>query len=559
MIRYLCFIWLIVLLACGNSNQQNNSAQTDQTIPWTFRPNILWLVAEDLSPVIPPFGDSTILTPVLSRLAAQGVRYPNTFSPSGVCAPSRAALAMGLYPSHFGAQHMRTGFWANGKPNLEQIKAQAAFFPPGLPAYEALPPADARMHSEYLRMKGYYCSNRFKQDYQFLAPATAWDDCSPTAHWRNRTPGQPFFSIINFGVTHESQIWEKASDSLWIDSILEVPVPPYLPNTPVALKDIRRMYSNIKEMDDQVGKIIAQLEADGLLDSTIIFWYADHGGPLPRQKRLCYDSGLRAPLIIRYPQQWNAGQIDSQLISFVDFLPTILSLANTAVSGPTDGQAFVGKFKAKQPRTYIHGGADRFDEKYDMIRAVRDQRYKYLRNFDTTKPYYLAVQYRENMPIMKEMLRLKDLNALNVIQSQWFRPRKVAEELFDTYADPYELNNLATLPIYKQKLEELRNECDRWMKSIEDKGLIPEQDYIRSIWQGIQQPVTMDPKVSIQGNKMSISCKTEGAAIGYKISTANTTPDSWNIYNRPFKLPAGSHLMVLAHRIGYIASNVIEK
>lgn len=367
--RVLIVFCLFCFFCCNTSKQKVQAVESNQ--PWPFRPNIVWLVAEDLSPVIPPFGDSTITTPVLSRLAAEGICYPNVFSPSGVCAPSRAALAMGLYPSRFGAQHMRTGFWASGKPTPEQVKSQAPFFPPGLPAYEAFPPADARMHSEYMRLQGYYCTNRFKQDYQFLAPPTAWDECSPTADWTNRAPGQPFFSIINFGVTHESQIWEKAGDSLWIDSTLQVPVPPYLPNTPVALKDIRRMYSNVRQMDDQVGKILSRLEAEGLMDSTIVFWYADHGGPLPRQKRLCYDSGLRAPLIIRYPNKWNAGQVDSQLISFVDFLPTLLSLAGSKVSGPADGQAFVGKHQARTPRTYIHGGADRFDEKYDMIRAVR--------------------------------------------------------------------------------------------------------------------------------------------------------------------------------------------
>jgi len=555
-IRYLIVVVAFCLFTCTGLKTPDQSAR--RSITWDFRPNILWLVAEDLSPVIPPFGDSTIITPTLSRLAAEGICYPNTFSPSGVCAPSRAALAMGLYPAHFGAQHMRTGFWANGKPTPEQIKAQAPFFPSGLPSYEAFPPADARMHSEYLRMLGYYCTNRFKQDYQFLAPPTAWDECSPNADWKNRAPGQPFFSIINFGVTHESQIWEKAGDSLWIDSILQVPVPPYLPNTPVALLDIRRMYSNVRQMDDQVGKVLARLEAEGLLDSTIVFWYADHGGPLPRQKRLCYDSGLRAPLIIRYPNKWNAGQVDSQLISFVDFLPSILSLAGSTVSGPTDGQAFVGKYQAIQPRTYIHGGADRFDEKYDMIRAVRDHRFKYLRNFDTTKPYYLAVQYRENMPIMKEMLRLKDIGGLDAIQSQWFRPKKTAEELFDTYTDPHELHNLATLPEYKDKLVELRQECDRWMKSIEDKGLVSEPEYIRTIWKGNQQPITSDPEISIKNNKVSIACLTPGASIGYKILNRGLMPTAWKIYTQPVELPEGSQVSSIAHRIGYLTSNVIE-
>ena len=557
MYRYSIFLFLLAGLTCRDSNLDQSKQENE--FPWTFRPNILWIVAEDLSPVIPAFGDSTIETSNLSRLAAEGIRYPRVFSPSGVCAPSRAALAMGMYPSRFGAQHMRTGFWPGGRPRPEQVKAQAPSFPEGLPQYEAMPPPEARMHSEYLRMQGYYCSNRFKQDYQFVAPVTAWDDCSRTAHWRNRKAGQPFFSIFNFEVTHESQIWTKANDSLWIDSTLNVPVPPYLPNTPVALRDVRRMYSNIREMDFQIGKVLRELEEDGLLDSTIIFWYGDHGGPLPRQKRLCYDSGLRAPLIIRYPQQWRAGQVDSQLVSFVDFLPTLMSLAEALPPAHLDGRAFAGKYATGPERAYIHGGGDRFDEKYDMIRAVRDRKYKYLRNFQPEKPYYLAVGYREQMPIMKELLRLKETKTLNEIQSQWFRSTKDPEELFDTEKDPHELNNLAALPEYTAKLAELRGECERWMRAIDDKGLIDEKEYIRSIWGGDHQPRTSDPLIDRTGNKVSISCKTEGASIGYKILSTSDTSKSWQVYIEPLALPAGNKLEVIAHRIGYLSSNVIAE
>jgi arylsulfatase A-like enzyme len=327
----------------------------------------------------------------------------------------------------------------------------------------------------------------------------------------------------------------------------------------VALRDVRRMYSNIREMDAQIGKVLAELEEDGLLDSTIIFWYGDHGGPLPRQKRLCYDSGLRAPLIIRYPEQWRAGQIDSQLISFVDFLPTLLSMAGAQAPTHLDGRAFTGKYATSPERTYIHGGGDRFDEKYDMIRAVRDRKYKYLRNFQPDKPYYLAVGYREQMPIMKELLRLKEAQGLNEIQSQWFRPTKDPEELFDTENDPHELNNLAALPEYESKLAELRSECDRWMKAIDDKGLVNEKEYIRSIWNGDQQPRTSDPVINRTDIIVSLSCETEGASIGYKILASTDTSKSWQVYRKPFTLPPGNKVEVLAHRIGYLPSNLIAE
>ncbi len=521
------------------------------------RPNILWLVAEDLSPVLPMFGDSSIETPTLSRLAAEGVSYTHVFSPSGVCAPSRAAIAMGLYPTRFGAQHMRTGFWAGGRPSAAAVNAQIKFFPPGLPPYEALPPADAHMHSEYMRMQGYFCTNRAKQDYQFVAPVTAWDQCGQNAHWRNRKPGQPFFSVFNFEVCHESQIWAKANDSLWIDADQKVNVPPYLPTTDIAMKDIRRMYSNVKEMDDQVGKIIKQLEDDGLLENTIIFWYSDHGGPLPRQKRLCYDSGLQLPMIIRFPNKWRAGQIDSQLISFIDFLPTIMSLANVKPPKNIDGRSFLGKYEAKEKRKYIHGAADRFDEKYDMIRAVRDQRYKYLKNFQTEKPYYLAVSYREQMPIMKELLRLNEAHKLNEYQAQWFRKTKEPEELFDTYSDPYELHNIAKDPKYVIKLKELRDECNRWMLATQDKGLIEEKEYVRQIWNGDLQPITADPLANKKKNTVTFSTSTTGASIGYKIISLHDEPANWQVYTHPVTLHSGEKMKAIAHRIGYLPSKEI--
>ncbi len=277
---------LLFIIVCSACNAPTTSSSA---FPYE-RPNILWLVAEDLSPYIPAFGDSTVHTPNLSRLAAEGIRFTNCFSVSGVCAPSRAALATGMYPNRIGATHMR---------NTGNIK----YLPEGIVPYEANPPAEVKMHSEYLRRAGYYCTNNAKEDYQFKKTLTAWDESSPRAHWRNRKAGEPFFAIFNFGVTHESRIWVKAEDSLWVDADLDVPVPPYLPDNEVGQRDMRRMYSNIMEMDQQVGEILSQLEADGLMENTIIFWYGDHGGPLPRQKRLLYDSGIEVPLIVRYPDQ----------------------------------------------------------------------------------------------------------------------------------------------------------------------------------------------------------------------------------------------------------------
>ncbi len=517
--------------------------------------NILWLVAEDLSPYIPSFGDSTIQTPNLSKLAAEGVCYDNFYAPHPVCAPARAALITGMYANHISASHMRTGPWYGGEASEEAIRNFNERLSGNIHAYEAIPPEGVKMFTEYLRGEGYYCSNNAKEDYQFVKSPMAWDESGNKAHWRNREDGQPFFSVFNFGVTHESRIWAKANDSLWIPDDLDVPVPPYLPNTEVGIKDIRRMYSNIVEMDFQIGKILKELEEDSLLDNTIIFWYTDHGGPLPRQKRLLYDSGLKVPMIIRFPEKKNAGTRDESMISFIDLAPTLLSLAGIQPPDYMDGTAFLGKYKRGEEPKYIFAAADRFDEKTDRVRAARDDRYKYMKNYFPEKPMFLEVNYRNQMPIMQELLRLRDENKLTPEQALWFRETKPKEELYDTWEDPHELNNLAENPDYTDKLIELRSELENWTQSINDTGLKDESELLQSLWPNEEQPVTLDPEFTTENGKIIISSKTPGSTIGYKL---NTNQKSWNIYTKPIELNEGDEIMAIAYRIGYQKSAIVN-
>ena len=543
LMKQLAFSCLTALLVCACDAP--HQALTDQPV-LPDRPNILWLVAEDLSPIIPAFGDDTVATPNLDRLAAEGVRYTRGFSTSGVCAPSRAALATGMYQNRIGAQHMRT-------TNV------SGFGVDGLMPYEAVPPPFVKMHSQYFREAGYYTSNNAKEDYQFRKAVTAWDDSSRTAHWRNRGPDQPFFSVFNLNITHESQIWVQAENPLRVPEDLEVPIPPYLPDTAVARRDVRQVYSNIVAMDAQVGQILEELEQDGLLESTVIFWYSDHGGPLPRQKRLLYDAGLQVPMIIRFPDRWRAGELDDQLISFVDFKSTALSLAGIEPPEYVDGRAFAGVFQSSESRQYIHAAADRFDRQYDTIRAVRDDRFKYLRNYHPERGYYLPLTYREQMPIMQELLRLRDQGGLTEAQSQWFRESKPAEELFDTLADPHELTNLALDPAHSDKLLELRAELDRWLSGFDDKGMIPEPDLINEIWPGMEQPVTSSPTASRQYDRVVLSSLTPGANIGYQmLDPAEEFGSTWQVYTEPLELLPGMRLIAIAHRIGYQPSSMIE-
>ena len=553
--RFLPLFYLLCTVGCTSNSSESSSSEPD----WDARPNILWLVAEDLSPIIPPFGDSTVTTPNLSRLAAEGVRYTHAFSPSGVCSPSRAAIATGMYPSsYWGQSHADRSRGVCTVRRLVFLHLHSAICRLAFHSMSPFRRPEVKMHSEYMRRAGYYATNNSKEDYQFRAPLTAWDESSDEAHWRNRTNGQPFFAIFNFFVTHESQVWGKAEDSLWVDPNLDVPIPPYLPSTEVAVNDIRRVYSNIKEMDAQVGDILAELEADGLLENTIVVWYSDHGGPLPRQKRLLYDSGMHLPLIIRYPNGWRAGEVDDRLVSFVDFAPTLLSMAGEEPPAHMDGQAFEGKYKAETPRKYVHGAADRFDEAYDMIRAVRDHRFKYLRNFQVDSPYYLPLAFREQMPIMKELLRIRDAGELTADQAQWFRATKPSEELFDTDADPFELINIANDPQYAEKLSELRSEMDRWMTSINDKGSIPEVELVESMWPELNQPATSPPQAEWSNDNISLQSATQGASIAYQwIKAGDSTGTQWQVYTGPMPARVDESLVAIAHRIGFKPSEEI--
>ena len=528
--------------------------------------NVLWLVAEDLSPFyLNAYGDSRAPTPNLDRLAREGVVYTNNFSVSGVCSPSRATLATGLYPNAMGAQNMRT------------LSQQPAAREAGIIDYQVVPPPEVKMVSEIMRENGYYTSNNAKEDYQFFKSELAWDESSIYAHWRNR-PNEniPFFSIFNFNVSHESSMWnfkknlfddaefppDRSMKKWWIKyedtrvplqvpEDLEVAVPPYLPQNEIGENAMRRMYTNVMRMDKGVGKILCQLEEDGLLDQTIIVWYSDHGGPLPRQKRLLYDSGLRVPLIIRYPNKVRAGERDERLISFVDFPPTLLSMVDIQPPNYMQGQAFEGSFKSESPREFIHGHADRFDESVDMIRAVRNKRFKYLKNFYPNKPYYLPLDYRENMPVMQELLRLRDTGQLDENQALWFRQSKAVEELFDTENDPHELNNIANDPAYAEVLATLRVECERWMKDIDDKGRIPEIDLIADFYpNGIAQ-LTNAPKLKINNGKVSVYCDTPGARIGYRYASEKTPYNGWKHYTEPIDEIQGDTLEIITHRLGF--------
>lgn len=554
---------LSILLLVWSAFNFVAAAETQETPP-----NILWLVIEDVSPLLDMYGDDTVETPNISRLAEEGVVYTNVFSTSGVCAPSRAALATGLYPSSFGANHMRT------TSNTKET---------GLPKYEAVPPSDAKMLSQLMQEAGYYTTNNYKTDYQFTEPRTAWDENGIFAHWRNRQHQQPFFSIFNFTTTHESGLFEpygirkleqrhyfssdqekvallpndhriktdKASTPIHVSKDTVFPVPPYLPNTPVVQHDLWKVYNNLVETDKQIGAILDLLEQDGLMENTIVVFYSDHGGPMPRQKRLIYDSGLKVPLIIRFPKGYRAGTIDEQLISFVDFAPTTLDMAGAPIPEYMHGRSFISTTSDK--RKYVFAAADRFDGFTDTIRAVRSQCYKYIRNYRPDSPYYLPVAYREKIPTMQELLALDKAGKLTPSQQQWFRSSKDEDELFNVCNDPHELSNLAQIPNYSHKLNQMKHALDSWLSEINDEPLLPERELISQLWnEQPAQPKTPSPIIKEIDGKIVISSKTPGAFISYRIKSNNDV-SQWQPYEGALVGVSGT-IEAVAHRIGFLES-----
>ena len=257
-------------------------------------PNILWITVEDMSPRLASYGDATVPTPNLDRLARAGVRYTRAFGVYGVCAPNRHALILGMYPTSTGAMAMRTWTRTSAIADITDPELLA------IPIYEATPPPEARCFPEYLRAAGYFCTNNVKTDYQFQDPVVGVGRVRPGGPLAAAPgPDVPFFSVFNFTVTHESGTFEARSPA--VTDPAAVALPPYYPDTPIVRRDVARHYDNIAAMDGQVGAVLRQLEEDGLAESTVVFFFSDHGDGLPRTKRWVYDSGLHVPFLVRFP------------------------------------------------------------------------------------------------------------------------------------------------------------------------------------------------------------------------------------------------------------------
>lgn len=414
-------------------------------------PNILWIVSEDNSPFLGSYGDKFATTPHLDQLAKEGIRYQNAFAAAPVCAPSRFTLITGTYPPSMGTEHMRSTY---------PVPDYVTFFP------------------RFLREAGYYTSNNSKKDYNTPDQPEAWDESSAKATYKNRKNGQPFFAVFNLGVSHESSIHKSTpADQLKHDPET-VPLPPYHPGTKEMKHDWAQYYDKVEEMDRQAGALLKQLEADGLAENTIVFYYSDHGGILARSKRFVYESGLRVPLIIRFPEKFKAlapgqpGTVTDRLVTFFDFAPTILSLTGIKIPAYFQGKAFLGKQQAPE-NTYVYGFRGRMDERTDLSRTVRDKKYRYIRNYLPHKIYGQYLEYLWKAPSVSSWEAEYKAGRLNEIQRKFWE-EKPAEELFAIENDPHNVHNLATDPKYKEVLLRLRKANHDWILESRDAGFIPE-------------------------------------------------------------------------------------
>ncbi|MCI0389290.1 MAG: sulfatase [Acidobacteria bacterium] len=523
------------------------------------RPNILWISTEDISPDLGCYGDEYAVTPNVDRLAAQGMRYTNAFATAPVCAPSRSAIITGMYPTTIGSMHMRS---------------------------KAVPPAGVKAFTEYLRAAGYYCTNNSKTDYNFEAPpahrppTALWDDTSNTAHWRNRPDkNQPFFAVFNITVTHESQIRvgpeQYARNTTRLTPAqrhdpLKAKLPPYYPDTSLVRKDWANYYDNITAMDYMVADLLRQLEEDRLADNTVVFFWGDHGRGLPRAKRFVYDSGLRVPLIVRWPGQLKPGTVNDELVCLFDLGPTALSLAGVPIPPHMQAQAILGA-KKKAPRQYAFAHRDRMDESSDMMRSVYNKQYHYIRNFHPDRPYAQYIDYLEQMPTMREWRRLYkehynalDPNygkALNSSQLLFMAPEKPPEELYEIASDPYEINNLAGSPKYQEVLKRMREALDGWQKETKDLGLLPESELRErmrpgGVWQKVATPTVTESPVG-SSVKVKLACVTEGSSIVY--TTEDGEKPHWRLYTGELMLMRTTVLRVMACRLGYLDSDDVVR
>jgi N-sulfoglucosamine sulfohydrolase len=428
------------------------------------KPNIVWLVGEDMGPEQGCYGDTNAITPVMDKVASEGAQYLNCYTHAPVCAPSRSGLITGMYPTTIGTHHMRSRLL---KP----------------------PP----MFTKYLHDAGYtICwptkSEFGKTDFNFELPPNAFD---VRTDWTKQKPKEPFFGFYNILWSHESKIRADAELYAQLTSKLTAAerhdpkkmfVPPFYPDDPIVRHDIAQYYDLVTAVDKQMGEVLKTLEKWGVASNTLVLVTGDHGRGMPRFKRWVYDSGIHVPLLIRWPGHIQPGTAPDDLVGFIDFAPTMLSVAGISMPSQMQGNVFLGPDAKK--RQYVFAARDRMDETPDRIRAVRDKRYEFIRNFHPELPYSQRIAYNEENPTMQVWRKWHAEGKLNATQDMFFAKTKPSEEFYDCLNDPWEMHNLLALrgtmtPETAAKVNELRQALNKWVSDTKDMGAIPETELIK--------------------------------------------------------------------------------
>lgn len=412
------------------------------------RPNILWLVSEDNNPFIGAYGDPLAHTPTIDALARRGVTFDKAYSNAPVCAPSRFAILTGVHPESCAPAN--------------QMRATATVA------------GVLRTFPEILRDAGYWCTNNAKSDYNAdFDPAKLWNEHGKHAHWRSRPDARPFMAVFNYETTHESRLFRPVEGRVQPS---QVRVPAYLPDTPEVRADIAGYYNLIERMDGELAERLAELEADGLAEDTIIFYYSDNGGVLPRSKRYAFDEGLRCALIVAAAPKWQhllpqpAGGVHQDPVSFVDLAPTVLSVAGVAAPAQMRGSPILGRGRPAAPRLAF-AIRDRMDERIDMVRTVTDGRWRYIRNYMPHRPWGMHGAFEWQLQSYQSWENEHLAGRLNPVQARFFQP-KPFEELYDLSKDPDQTINLAADE--KKQRQRLSRALDEHMLAVGDQGFIPE-------------------------------------------------------------------------------------
>ncbi|WP_217376624.1 sulfatase family protein [Paenarthrobacter ureafaciens] len=539
------------------------------------KPNVLWISTHDINPDLGCYagvwpGAESSITPNLDRLANEGARFDQAFAAAPVCAPARSAIMTGCYPTAIGTMHMRT---------------------------RAVPPPEVRLLPEYFRQAGYYCTNNWYTDFQVDVPNTVYDDCSPTAHWRNRPDAAaPFFAAFQGMSTHESQL--HLDDEAFAKATLNVkaeqrhrpedaPLPPYYPDTEVFRMAWSRYLDLITEMDHWVGGILDQLDEDGLTENTIVVFWSDHGRGLPRAKRWATEAGLREPLIVRWPGKIAPGTVITDVVQTLDLAPAMLDACGLPIPGHMQGVSFLSSTGGiiRETNQYAFGGRDRMDEAEDTSRTVRDARFRYIRHFHPDRAALPHTSYPDQLATWIELRNLAKQEASQMgrgeprtlftdLQRTLVASSKPEEEMYDIAADPHETRNLASNPEFETTVTRMRAALRDWQEHYGDLGLMNEDALIETWRPGGKRQVTARPTITETPQGFEATCETPGASIGWTtvepgvpgrslamLERLGGSPAddgrSWQLYTGPVE-PHGGPLWFRAWRLGFEPSPDVQ-